>query len=503
MAAAEQFPPGKHHGAGGKMTLMKSLIVSCTLLLLMVWQDVSAQSINESPVPTTLEDVLTSVQQHYPLIKAAQADINSRDAMVRAAEGAFDPVLAGSYRNRLSGYYDGAGLETFYEKRFPTFGAKLFAGVRHSSGDFPVYESQYAADPDGETRIGLSMSLWRDRDIDEYRYQTATSRLDATSERYALLGDVIGILEQAYIAYAQWLQAAKLLDDYSGLLEIATDRADAVRRSVENGDAAEIVAVDNDLAVLQRRSLVVDAQRLLDASAHKLSLFFRRSDGSPGVPFYRETLSMPADSPAAESDPEIILNRVIARDPAIAQAKLAREKLALDEDLAENQARPKVDLRVYNTRQLGNGFNALQGSENVADISFSIPLATNTARGKASAARARMASVDHRIRQMINQARTELDVARVNLRATAELANIALLELEASLRLAEAEARRFEAGLSDFFQLNQREQVVAEAELKRWRAHFEHQVALANYYAVSLDMDALGLDQTLFTLPAE
>jgi len=114
-----------------------------------------------------------------------------------------------------------------------------------------------------------------------------------------------------------------------------------------------------------------------------------------------------------------------------------------------------------------------------------------------------MASVDHRIRQMINEARTELDVARVNLRATAELANIAVQELEASLRLAEAEARRFDAGLSDFFQLNQREQVVAEAELKRWRAHFEHQVALANYNDVSLDMDALGLDQALFTPPAE
>jgi len=77
----------------------------------------------------------------------------------------------------------------------------------------------------------------------------------------------------------------------------------------------------------------------------------------------------------------------------------------------------------------------------------------------------------------------------------------ALEDLTASRQLAEAESRRFEAGFSDFFQLNQREQVVAEAELKRWRAHFQHQVALANFYRVSLDLKALGLNPQQLDLP--
>ena len=96
-------------------------------------------------------------------------------------------------------------------------------------------------------------------------------------------------------------------------------------------------------------------------------------------------------------------------------------------------------------------------------------------------------------------------MALVNLAATRELEEIAEQELAASRQLAEAEARRFEAGLSDFFQLNQREQVVAEAELKRWRAHFDHQVALANYYGVSMNVEALGLDNGLtgMDIPAE
>lgn len=450
---------------------------------------------------TTLEDVLASVQAHFPLIRAAQAEIAGKDALVRAARGAFDPMLEGSYKNRLSGYYDGTSMESFYRKRFPAFGTEVFAGFRHSRGDFPVYENDLLTSGDGESRVGVSVSLWRDRDFDEYRHQTASARVDAVSERYQLQQELISVLQDAYVAYAQWLQATRLLEDYTDLLEIAQARAGAVRRSVESGDTAEILAVDNDLAVLQRRSLVVDARRLVEASNYKLSLYYRFEDGSPRLAVYRPGLAIPVENLGDTRDIGAILDRVTELDPRIAMARLDKEQEALDLRLAENLARPKIDLRLYNSRDFGSGITALQGSENVADISFSIPLATNTARGKASAARARMTGIDYRIRQYINEVRADIEVALVNLEATRELEAIALQELDASRVLAEAETRRVDAGLSDFFQLNLREQAVAEAELKRWRAHFDHQVALANFYGVSMNLDALGLDTDLLEIP--
>lgn len=469
------------------------------LLAVLTWlpmQPASAQPV-QTGTPTTLAEVLASAQAHFPLIRAAQAEIAGKDALVRAARGAFDPALEGSYKNRLGGYYDGTSMESFYRKRFPAFGAEVFAGFRRSSGDFPVYENDLLTAGNGESRVGVSVSLWRDRDFDEFRHQTASARVDALGERYRLQQTLIGVLQDAYVAYAQWLQASRLLADFAELLDIAQARAAAVRRSVESGDTAEILAVDNDLAVLQRRSLVVDAQRLVDASAWKLSLYYRFDDGSPRLPAYRDDLAIPEERLGDTGNIDAILDRVVERDPRIAVARLSRDQQALDLRLAENMARPQVDLDFYNARDFGGGITALQGSENVAAISFSIPLATNTARGKASAARARMTGIDYRIRQYVNEARTDLEVALVNLAATRELETIALEELAASRLLMEAEARRVDAGLSDFFQLNLREQAVAEAELKRWRAHFDHQVALANYYGVSLDFDALGLDTSL------
>lgn len=452
---------------------------------------------------TQLQQILDSVQEHYPLIKAAQAEINGKDALVQAAQGAFDPVLDGSFKNRLSGFYDGNNMESFYRKRFPAFGAQVYAGFRRSDGSFPTYENELTTTNDGESRVGVSFSLWRDRDFDEYRFQSATSRVDALKERYQLQKDLIWILQDAYITYAQWLQAARLLDDYTELLQIAVDRADAVNRSVESGNTAEIIAVDNNLAVLQRRSLVVDAQRLVDASAYKLSLFYRNTDGSPRLPVYTSGLSIPEENIEDTTNMTAILDRVIQLNPDIAMARLNRDQEELEVRLANNEAKPRIDLRFYNARDFGGGITALRGTENVADISFSIPLATNTARGKASAARSRITSLNFRIQQFINQTQTDLEVALVNLDATRELENIAEQELDAALQLADAEARRFEAGLSDFFQLNLREQVVAEAELKRWRAHFDHQVALANYYGVSMDLQSLGLDIEQLNLQQE
>jgi outer membrane protein TolC len=76
----------------------------------------------------------------------------------------------------------------------------------------------------------------------------------------------------------------------------------------------------------------------------------------------------------------------------------------------------------------------------------------------------------------------------VNLRATSELKDVALRELEVARTLAEAEARRFDAGTSDYFLLNVRERMLGEAQLRRWQAELNHQIALANYYGISMNL---------------
>jgi len=185
---------------------LKKILPAPSLLLLLLPIGTFAQvddSNNSLAAATQIYEVFDSVQMHYPLIMAARAEIRAKDSMLQAAQGAFDPVIEGSYKNRLSGFYDGNSLDTMYKKRFPSFGASIFGGYSRSNGSFPTYENDLATTSDGETKIGVSVSLWRDRNIDEFRYGTARAEVDVLRERYNLQRDVIGILQDAYITYAQ------------------------------------------------------------------------------------------------------------------------------------------------------------------------------------------------------------------------------------------------------------------------------------------------------------
>ncbi|MFT6094711.1 MAG: outer membrane protein TolC [Pseudohongiellaceae bacterium] len=131
------------------------------------------------------------------------------------------------------------------------------------------------------------------------------------------------------------------------------------------------------------------------------------------------------------------------------------------------------------------------GTDTIADISFSIPLETRTARGKIASADARLLALSYDLRLIIDQAERDLRLSLVNLRATSELQSVALQELEVAQVLADAEARQFEAGISDYFRLNVRERMLGEAQLRRWQAELNHQIALANYYGISMNLPIL------------
>jgi outer membrane protein TolC len=460
-------------------------LVSCHLPL-------QAQPATE---PTTLQQVLDSSLRHLPRILAVQSSVESSQALVMAAEGIFDPRIDGSLGGRLGGYYDGHGGDAGLVQNFPLFNARAFAGYRISDGNFPTYEDGGFTLSGGEARAGVGLSLWRDRDIDERRASVIESQLELLADSQELNAVKLDVLETAYVAYARWLMAARLLTAYEELLQLADARGEALTTQVDSGAVAEILQVENDQAILQRRGLVVDAQRQLDMAAQQLALYLRDVDGGMQQPVYAPTLELPPDqSELLERPIPEIVAAVLERRPEIRQLEVAREQAGLDERLALNSMQPKVDLEYYAARDIGRGPVNLMGTDNVAKLVFSVPLRTRTASGKAAAARAEMDGIDHTMRQLQDQLGLDIRQALLNLDATRELEVLAQQELEVSRRLAEAEVQRFTAGISDFFLLNVRERQVGEAQLKRLQAALTHQVALATYYAATMSLSGFGIE---------
>lgn len=269
-------------------------------------------------------------------------------------------------------------------------------------------------------------------------------------------------------------------------------RGSALRRQAEAGDVAEILVVENDQAVLQREGLVIEAQRQLDLAAERLSLFLRDEDGVVLFPRFDPDIAIPLqDENFLDQPQKLLIERALVRRPDISIANTLQAQFRLERRAAENLAKPMLDLRVYSARDLGDGPIRRQGTDAVADLTFSIPLQTRTARGRAAAAEARLSAVGYELKLIIDEAKRDLRLALVNLRATSELKEVALGELVLAQRLAEAEQRQFEAGTSDYFLLNVRERSLGEAQLKRWQAELNHQIALANYFAISIDREVL------------
>ncbi len=478
--------------------MSRLLYGSVWVLMLSLPAVVMAQERAVATAATTLQDVVQSTLQHYPLVLAARSDIDNRSGLALATRGAFDPRIDSTLGTQQGGYYQHGNLDAGFTQAFPFMNSRVFGGYRQSDGDFAGYEGKDITLDDGEARMGFALSLWRNREIDDRRAAVATADLQVQVQQYQLTAEQLKLLEQAYVAYARWLLAHRLEEAYRGLLDLAVSRGVGLETSVAAGNAARILLVENRQSVVQRQALVTDAQRQIDVAAEQLALFLRDGNGSSLYPRYELSLALPAEIAEVVGAPPLqVIAQALDRRPELAIARLAQQQTQVRKRAAENLAKPQLDLRIYTARDFGSGLNSLRGTDNVVDLSISIPLATREARGRAASAQAEFDGLAHRIHLLEDQLAQDIRAARVTLEATRELENLAIEELSLTQELAVAEQQRFEAGQSDFFLLNQRERQMGEALLKRWQSNLIHQIALADYYAASMNTVALGTETLL------
>ncbi len=479
------------------MTIFIRLTISLFLIIASVEFAIAQNNIADNRTtalePTKLIDVLNSAREFYPSIQSAQQRIRETEADSLSALGSFDSRLDGGISSRIDSYYDGNSAGAGLYKNLPFMGAEVFSEYSRSNGSFPIYEDSLITADDGKIKLGFALSLLRDREIDDPRFGVLKAQLETNIAEFNLQTQELSIFQQAFIAYSRWLISARLLEAYNELLNVAVVRGDAMETQVAAGDLAEIFLVENRQAILQREGLVVDARRQLDLSAEILALFLRDEDGLPLYPVYDEVLLVPeADESFLDAPISQLVDTTLTIRPDIASARILQEQFQLERRLAENLIKPQLDLKVYTSRNFGNSpMVSVLGNENVVELAFSVPLQTRNARGRIASADARLAGLSYDLQLLIDQAERDIRSSLVNLTATTELKQVALEELEVAQLLAEAEERRFLAGISDYFTLNVRERMLGEAQLKRWQAELNHQVALANYYGISLDLPEL------------
>ncbi|MDH3977683.1 MAG: TolC family protein [Gammaproteobacteria bacterium] len=450
-------------------------------------------------VPLQPGEVLAASEVHFPEILNAMAKRRGADGAVLAADGAFDLVFDADGFNRVDGFFDGSVVQGRATQPLGPLGTNIYAGYELSDGDFPIYENEYYTNNSGSLKAGLVFSLLRDRAFDERRFGRKDARLAREQADFDVLLTKIGVQQQALVAYWRWLTAGRQLYVYEELLRIALDRESGLQEQVDSGARAEIFLVENRQNITRRQTLVAGAERDFQIAANGLSFYYRDENGEPIIPVREqlpevgpvgvfETLAVTVDSAASTA---------LARRPELQLLKTAVERAQARIALADNNLKPRVDFGVEVSSGLGSvaeGGESFDSNDTVVGFQFEVPLQRRAAKGQLRQQRAEVESL--RQQQRLTEDRIELEVENIllELNVAEKLLLLAEQEVQQSETLKVAEQNRFASGASDFFLVNIREEVAANALIQYYTADLKRRSARADYDAATVDVERLGIN---------
>lgn len=435
----------------------------------------------------TLNDVLRSVEQRFPLILAAQQDRIAAEGERLAAAGGFDPSWRTSGVATPIGGYPSGRFDTVVEQPLPIWGSSVFAGYRLGLGDFPVYDGKLATNQYGEVRAGARINLLRDGPIDRRRAGIQRAEIGVDVAARSVDQQRLDAMRLASFRYWDWVSAGRKVALAREWLELARARDTGLARRVETGDLAEMERQDNQRAILQRTAHVVAAQRALEQAAIELSMYVRGESGAIVLP---RASQMPAKIPEpTASDPVRLAEAermAIERRPELARLELQRQQAEVEQRLATNQQRPAIDVVIMGAKDLGPGDPKQDKPMLEAGVMVDIPLLNRTATGRAQAAAAQVARIDTQTRLLRDRVVADVRDAVSALTAANERIRATRAEVDMAQLLATQEAKRLELGEGNVLLVNLREQAALDASIRLVDAVIDWHKAMAAYRAATV-----------------
>ena len=441
--------------------------------------------------PVMPADVAQSAAQHFPSIRAAEAEREKARGKRLSALGAFDTRVDASVRGRLTGFYTGDNASFEVTKPLGPLGAEIYGGYRISRGDFPIYEDYNFTSESGEAKVGIVFSILRDRAIDDRRAGVALAANDIIKTELELTLERIRVKHKALNVYWRWIAAGRELKAYEELLDIAEKRDVALRREVQSGARARIFLTENAQNLTRRKEFVRKAERDLAVAANALSLYLRDSNGDPIKP---ERSMMPNITAIAFAGPYAGPDDILNGRPDLKLLDVLNDQLEIQRKLARNDLQPDLKFQLEAADDYGDigpgGFERDE-REVIAKLTLSVPFARRESRGAVRSVNAEIEALQQRRKLMQESIAVELRDIVLDLRAARDLLKLTRQEADQAEQMRIAELKRFNSGASDFFLVNIREQTAANAKVRLAQAEFALATANTAYLAATLDSERL------------
>ncbi len=421
--------------------------------------------------PLSLDEVLSSVETTFPLLIAALQERGVADGELVAALGAFDLSITGSALQTPAGYYDNYRADLKLEQQTAASGAKVFGGYKWGRGHFPEWFGDRQTYDGGAFQGGLLLPLLKGAPIDKKRADLYKARIARQQAEPNIQRARIEYVRQASRAYWDWVAASKTVRIGEDLLDIAVQRDALIAEQIELGQIVPIERIDNRRVLTSRQAKLVDFRRKSQATAIKLSLYYRDETGTPLLARIDQA---PAEFPAFdEPDAALLVEEGLAvavnSRPEILHIQLARQRLGVDLDLARNSLLPEVDAIAQATQNVGGPTDKFDKSLPTveAGVQFDVPLQRRQARGDIQKSTAALARLAQQLEYARNSVTVEVQEAVTNLVASYQQVDRTRESVVLAERMEQAERTRFALGqgTTTILVVNLREMATADARL--------------------------------------
>ncbi|MDX2063515.1 MAG: TolC family protein [Bacteroidia bacterium] len=409
----------------------------------------------------TLDTFLARVARYHPVAQVGRSFVDLAAAELRIARGGFDPVLAGSFNEKVFKdqlYYNKRGLEL----KAPLGGlADISGGYERNTGEFINPESSTTGG--SLVYAGVTVPLLRGLITDDRRVALQQARLLpqlGSAERLKLVNKLLLDAGKAY--WLWWLAGENLRVQTQGVA-LAEFRLRAVATSIANGDRAPIDSVEALNEVRLRQVQQIEAQLLADNARLALETFLWAPDLAPAQ-LGPQTLPTLAHA-TPEYPLDSLANFALANHPELRAQRIKLEQLGFELTLARQNLLPQLDA-TYKPYLLSQGNSSALAENYRLGLSLYFPLFLRKERGKLQATRVKVSQQESVLTDLVRDRLVGLQAADNSFLALNQIQAAQADQLRQSQTLLQGETTMFQNGESSLFLINQRERAVLSAQTK-------------------------------------
>ncbi len=440
-----------------------------------------------SPQPVLqLEQVKASVVEQFPLIQSVIQEAQVAAGKQQSARGAFDVKLVAESLNMPQGFYKNY-RHLVKAEQATWMGGAVYGQYRIGDGNFQPWYGERETNEGGEFKLGLVAPLLRGRAIDERRAEIARANLQAAAVPPQIERQILESVQLSAYVYWSWVAAGQAYLVTQELLDVAEVRERAIRRQVELGNLPQTEQQQNERLIASRQAKLIEANRNLQSSAIKLSLFLRNDSGEPIIPNPGELpTQFPELADPRSLDLEADISRALDQRPELRELTVARQVVSIDLQQSQNELLPNLTAVVEASKDVGAPASSTGDKtpfELEAGLLFDVPLQRNKANGKIVSAQGKLSQLSRKQQYTVNKIVSEVQDSHSALIAAYDRIGRTRQSVELARQLVKAEYRSFELGNSDVLRIAIQESSELDARYLEIEALLDYFQARAQYQA--------------------